>query len=63
VHLAAGSSYEECDNGNQSAVHWDMVRLLNDGGALYLDDALILKNGRFTHPDLLDLNPPEGCGQ
>jgi aminopeptidase len=62
VHLAAGSSYEECDNGNQSAVHWDMVRLLNDGGALYLDEALIIQNGRFTHPDLLDLNPPEGCG-
>jgi aminopeptidase len=59
VHLAAGSAYEECNNGNQSAVHWDMVRLLNDGGELFFDDELIIRNGRFTHPDLLDLNPKE----
>jgi aminopeptidase len=57
VHLAAGSSYDECDNGNQSAVHWDMVRLLNDGGELSFDDAPIIRNGRFVHTDLLDLNP------
>ena len=25
LHFTPGQAYEECDNGNRSAVHWDMV--------------------------------------
>jgi len=57
IHFTPGQAYDECDNGNRSAVHWDLVRLLNDGGEIWFDDILIQKNGYFVHKDLLDLNP------
>ena len=56
IHLTPGQAYDECDNGNRSAVHWDLVRILNDG-EIWFDDVLIQKNGRFVHRDLLSLNP------
>lgn len=56
IHFTPGQAYDECDNGNRSAVHWDLVRLLGDG-EIWFDDLLILKNGRFAHKDLLELNP------
>jgi len=56
IHLTPGQAYDECDNGNRSAVHWDLVRILNDG-EIWFDDMLIQKNGRFVHKDLLQLNP------
>lgn len=56
IHFTPGQAYDECDNGNRSAVHWDLVRLLGDG-EIWFDDLLIQKNGRFTHKDLLELNP------
>lgn len=57
IHFTPGQAYDECDNGNRSAVHWDMVRILTDGGEIWFDDVLIQKNGRFIHKDLLELNP------
>lgn len=59
IHFTPGQCYDECDNGNQSAVHWDMVKILNGDGEIWFDDTLIQKNGRFTHPDLLELNPTD----
>jgi aminopeptidase len=56
IHLTPGQAYDECDNGNRSAVHWDLVRILGDG-EIWFDDVLIQKNGRFVHKDLLSLNP------
>ena len=47
VHLAVGRSYEEAGGKNISAVHWDMIKDLRTGGALYLDGKAIQKNGRF----------------
>ncbi|WP_243371154.1 aminopeptidase [Geotalea sp. SG265] len=57
IHFTPGQCYDECDNGNRSAVHWDMVKILTGDGELWFDDQLIQKDGRFTHPDLLELNP------
>ena len=57
IHLTPGQAYDECDNGNRSAVHWDLVKLLTDGGEIWFDDVLIQKNGLFIHKSLLDLNP------
>jgi aminopeptidase len=56
IHFTPGQAYDECDNGNRSAVHWDLVRILGDG-EIWFDDVLIQKNGRFVHKDLLVLNP------
>lgn len=56
IHFTPGQAYDECDNGNRSAVHWDLVRILADG-EIWFDDVLIQKNGRFIHRDLVDLNP------
>ena len=58
-HLTPGSCYDECDNGNKSAIHWDMVRIMREdygGGEIFLDDVLIQKNGKFTLPELQGLN-------
>lgn len=62
IHFTPGQAYDECDNGNRSAVHWDLVRLLTDGGEIWFDDVLIQKNGLFVIEDLLELNP-EGQGK
>ncbi len=58
IHFTPGQAYDECDNGNRSAVHWDLVRILADGEILF-DDVSIQKNGRFVHKELLELNPSE----
>lgn len=57
IHFTPGQAYDECDNGNRSAVHWDMVKILTGDGELWFDDILIQKDGRFVHPPLLGLNP------
>ncbi|MEI6206860.1 MAG: aminopeptidase [Desulfuromonadales bacterium] len=56
IHFTPGQAYDECDNGNRSAVHWDLVRILSDG-EIWFDDVLIQKKGRFVHKELLELNP------
>lgn len=57
IHFTPGQCYDECDNGNRSAVHWDLVKLLEGDGEIWFDDLLIQKAGRFVHKDLLKLNP------
>ncbi|MCL4873421.1 aminopeptidase [bacterium] len=47
VHLAVGRSYEEAGGKNISAIHWDMIKDLRKGGAIYLDGKAIQKNGKF----------------
>lgn len=56
IHFTPGQAYDECDNGNRSAVHWDLVRILADG-EIWFDGVLIQKNGRFVQKELLELNP------
>jgi aminopeptidase len=60
LHLTPGQAYEECDNGNRSAVHWDMVLIQRPewgGGEVWFDGELIRKDGRFLPKDLQPLNP------
>jgi len=59
-HFTPGACYDECDNGNQSAIHWDMVCIQTPefgGGEIYFDDELIRRDGRFVPADLDCLNP------
>jgi aminopeptidase len=60
LHFTPGQAYEDCDNGNRSAVHWDMVLIQRPeygGGEVWFDGELIRKNGRFLPKDLQGLNP------
>ncbi|MGB0583278.1 MAG: aminopeptidase [Limisphaerales bacterium] len=60
MHFTPGQAYEVCDNGNKSAVHWDMVLIQRPeygGGEIWFDDKLIRKNGRFLPKPLQGLNP------
>ena len=60
LHFTPGQAYEECDNGNRSAVHWDMVLIQRKdwgGGEVWFDDELIRKDGLFVTKDLKSLNP------
>jgi aminopeptidase len=59
-HFTPGSCYEDCDNGNKSAIHWDLVCIQTPeygGGEMYFDDVLVRKDGRFVLPELETLNP------
>ena len=48
IHLALGQSYEETGGLNQSSLHWDMIKDLRKGGALYVDGKLFQKDGKFV---------------
>ena len=59
VHLALGNAYEFCDNGNRSAIHWDLIidqNIKNGGGKIFCDDKLIRKDGIFIAEELKLLN-------
>lgn len=59
-HFTPGDSLEESDNGNRSAIHWDIVNIQTPeygGGEIYFDDVLVRKDGRFVLKELEGLNP------
>ena len=60
LHFTPGQAYEIADNGNRSAVHWDMVLIQRPewgGGEIWFDSELIRKDGLFVPKDLKPLNP------
>jgi aminopeptidase len=60
LHFTPGQAYEVADNGNRSAVHWDMVLIQRKewgGGEVWFDGELIRKDGLFVPKDLKGLNP------
>lgn len=60
-HFTPGSAYvNDADNGNRSAIHWDMVCIQTrefGGGEIWFDDVLIRKDGLFVLDELKPLNP------
>ena len=59
LHFTPGTCYADCDNGNKSSVHWDLVliqRKDHGGGEIYFDDVLIRKDGKFVLDELKHLN-------
>ena len=48
IHLALGMAYEECGGKNKSAIHWDMIKDLREGGEIYVDGKLVQKNGKWV---------------
>lgn len=60
IHFTPGNAYGDCDNGNRSALHWDLVLIQRPeygGGKIWFDDILIREDGRFVLPELDCLNP------
>jgi aminopeptidase len=47
-HMALGAGYPETGNKNDSAIHWDMVCDLRQGGEIWVDEQLLYKNGKFV---------------
>lgn len=59
-HFTPGAAYANANNGNKSAIHWDMVNIQTPeygGGEIYFDDKLIRKDGNFISTNLARLNP------
>ncbi|MHA1747378.1 MAG: aminopeptidase [Promethearchaeota archaeon] len=59
IHLALGNAYNKCDNGNRSAIHWDLILMQTQGmggGEIYFDGTLIRKDGKFVLEELEKLN-------
>ena len=47
-HLALGAGYPETGSRNESAIHWDMVSDLRQGGRIWVDGQLLYQDGRFV---------------
>lgn len=59
IHFTPGNAYTTCDNGNRSGIHWDLVQIQRPeygGGKIYMDGALIRKDGVFVHEAFRALN-------
>jgi aminopeptidase len=48
VHLAVGRSYPETGGVNESAIHWDMICDLRQGGEIDVDGEPLQRDGRFV---------------
>ncbi|PPD57613.1 aminopeptidase [Dehalogenimonas etheniformans] len=47
-HMALGAGYPETGSVNESAIHWDMVCDLRQGGEIRVDGDLLYKDGKFV---------------
>ena len=48
VHLALGRSYPETGGRNESALHWDLIFDLREGGRITVDGGVFQENGVFV---------------
>jgi len=47
VHMAVGQGYPQSGSTNTSAVHWDMICDMREGGEIWVDGELFYRNGKF----------------
>ena len=48
IHMAVGMGYPDTGSRNQSAIHWDMICDMRDGGEIWVDGDLLYKDGQFV---------------
>ena len=48
IHMALGQGYPITGSKNSSAIHWDMICDMRDGGQIFMDDELFYDSGEFT---------------
>jgi aminopeptidase len=54
VHLALGQGFPPLGGTNVSRIHWDLVKDLRGGGALYCDGQIVQSNGQWLTFDTDD---------
>lgn len=47
IHMAIGSAMPEAGGKNISAIHWDMICGMYEGGKIFADGQLFYENGKF----------------
>lgn len=47
IHMALGSGYPETGSVNKSAIHWDMLCEMRNGGQIIIDGELFYDSGEF----------------
>lgn len=47
IHMAFGAGYPDTGSQNKSALHWDMICDMRDGGEVWVDGELFYQNGQF----------------
>ncbi|MCI0399560.1 MAG: aminopeptidase [Chloroflexi bacterium] len=47
LHMAVGAGYPETGSKNVSAIHWDMICDMRNGGQMWVDGELFYDSGRF----------------
>lgn len=48
IHIALGAGYPETGSKNESAIHWDMICDLRDGGRVTVDGQPFLVDGKYA---------------
>lgn len=48
IHMAVGAGYPDSGSQNQSAIHWDMICDLRQGGQATVDGQLFMKDGKIV---------------
>jgi aminopeptidase len=48
IHMALGQTYPQTGGKNTSAIHWDMICDLRQGGEVTVDGQLFMKDGKFV---------------
>lgn len=48
VHMAVGAGYPDTGSVNRSAIHWDMICDLRDGGEITVDGETFMQDGQFV---------------
>jgi aminopeptidase len=48
IHMAVGAGFPFLGGTNVSAVHWDMVKNLRNGGKIFCDGEVVQENGSWT---------------
>jgi len=48
IHMALGAGYPETGSENESAIHWDLITDMRDGGEIIVDGEVFYKDGYFT---------------
>jgi len=57
LHMALGKCYDECPNGNDSNIHWDLIFKFEDAHAeIYFDGEKVYENGKWIKNELNFLN-------
>lgn len=57
LHMALGKCYEECPNGNDSNVHWDLIfNFIWAKAELFFDEEKVFSKGKWIHKNFKFLN-------